>query len=194
MADTPPEPPSDLSARKLPIQELLVGSKLFRIHLSAYHAKYFGRSANWRFDDPASSYGTLYAGLRPYVSFAETLLRGRGTTVVQSELATRSLCSFTATRTLKLVSLHGRHLATVGANAAVTAGSYPISQRWSRAFHDHSDRPDGIVYRATHDNDELAVVIFERAAASIDDGASSGLLTNPVMLGMMLDHYQAAIR
>ncbi len=192
MADgLPPDPPADLLARRLPVHRLNVGRKLFRIHKSANGAKHFGRSANWRFDDPTSGYGTLYAGLMPHVAFAETLLRGSGTLVATSELAVRSLCSFTAVRTIKLVPLYGRHL---DANAAVTSGPYGHSQRWSRALYEHPDRPDGLAYRASHDNDKLAVVIFDRAAASIDDGSSVELLADPVLLGQMLDHYRAALR
>ena len=195
MADgPPPDPPGDFSARRLPILRINVGRRLFRIHKSTCDAKYFGRSANWRFDDPASSYGTLYAGLIPHVAFAETLLRGPGTLVATSELAVRSLCSFSVLRTIKLVPLYGRHLAVLDANAAVTSGPYRCSQRWSRALHEHPDRPDGIAYRASHDNDERAVAIFERAAASIDDGSSTELLADPILLGWMLDRYRAALR
>jgi hypothetical protein len=189
-----PEPPADLSARKLQMYQVAPGDKLFRIHQSGYDGKYFGRSANHRFDDSSSNYGTLYAGLLPYVAFAETLLRGRGTLVASSELAIRSMCSFTVLQPIMLVRLYGPDLAPLGANAAVTSGPYPCAQRWSRALHDHPDHPDGIIYRATHDNNELAVVIFDRAAASIDKGSSIGLLDDLVLLGQMLDHYQAAIK
>jgi hypothetical protein len=195
MADgAPPDPPGDLSSRKLPIHRINTGRKLFRVHKSAYGAKFFGRSGNWRFDDPMSSYGTLYAALTPYAAFAETLPRGTGTLVATPELAVRSLCSFTTVRTIRLAPLYGRHLAAVEANAAVTSGPYECSQQWSRALHERPDRPDGIAYRASHDNDELAVVIFERAAAAIDDGSSTELLADPRLLGEMLDHYRAALR
>jgi hypothetical protein len=194
MADSPPEPPADLSGHKLPVFEIAAGGSLFRIHQSTNGAKYFGRSARWRFDDPETSYGTLYAGLKPHVAFAETLLRSRGSLVAIPELARRSLCRFTAVRTIRLVPLHGRHLAAIGANASVASGPYAVAQRWSRALHDHADDPDGIVYRATHDNDEFAVVIFERSDAAIDAGESQELLTDTVLLGHILDHYQAAIR
>jgi hypothetical protein len=189
-----PGPPADLSARNLPIYQLPAGSRLFRIHKSADGARYFGRSAKWRFDDPTSSYGTLYAGLLPRVAFAEVFLGGPGAFVALSELADRSLCSFTALRAVRLVALHGRHLAVLGANALVTSGPYALSQRWSRALHDHPGRPDGIAYRAAHDNDEFAAVVFERASAAIDEGSSTALLGDLVLLGEILDHYQAAIR
>ena len=190
----PPAPPSNLSTRRLPIQRVPAGTGLFRIHKSANGAKYFGRSASWRFDDPFSTYGTLYGGLIPRVAFAEVLLRSAGSLVALSELAIRSLCSFTALRTINLVPLHGRYLATLGANASVTSGSYSVAQQWSRALHDHPEQPDGIVYRATRDNDEFAFVIFERAAAAIDGGSSTELLADLALLGEILDHYQAAVR
>jgi hypothetical protein len=194
MIDGPPEPPADLSARRLPIFEIPALSTLYRIHKSANDARYFGRSASWRFDDPRSDYGTLYAGLLPRVAFAETLLRGPGSLVTITELALRSMCRFTATRAIGLVPLHGRHLVAMGATASVTSGPYSVARRWSRALYDHPDCPDGIVYRASHDNDELAVVVFERAGDAIDRGESRGLLTDTGLLGGMLDHYRAALR
>jgi RES domain len=194
MIDAAPEPPGDLSTRELPIVAIPALSNLFRIHKSANNAKYFGRSASWRFDDPRSTYGTLYAGMLPRVAFAETLLRGQGSLVAVAELALRSLCRFTAARAINLVPLHGRHLIAMGATASVSSGPYAVAQRWSRALHDHPDRPDGIVYRATHDNDELAVVMFERAFEAIDVGESQQLLADSALLGGMLNHYRAALR
>jgi hypothetical protein len=194
MASSGPTVPPAIHAHALPIEGIPRGEKLFRIHLSIKGAKYFGRSANWRFDDPTSTYGTLYAGLRPHVAFAEALLRSPGGLVAISELATRSMCSFTALRQVNLVPLHGRHLAALGATASVTSGDYAIAQQWSRALHDHPAQPDGIKFRATHDNDEFAVALFERAAASIDDGFSTPLLADPVLLGEILNHYRAGLR
>ena len=190
----PPVPPADLSHRPLPLHTLEPGSSLFRIHQSSRGPKYFGRSGMWRFDAPDASYGTLYAGHRPEVSFAETMLRGLGTLVASAELASRALCRFTVVQPVRLVQLYGRHLVAMGANASVTSGPYAHSQSWSGALHAHPEAPDGIVYRATHDNDELAVVVFDRAAGLIDDGASDGLLSDLSLLGRLLNHYKAAIR
>ena len=190
----PPLPPPNLGARSLPVETLPTGTQVFRIHVSARHPRFFGRSGLWRFDSPDRSYGTLYAGRSPEVAFAETLLRGPGTLVAESELAIRSLCRFSVMRPLRVMRLYGRDLIAVGANASVTSGSYACSQTWSRALHEHPARPDGILYRATRDNDELAIVVFERAREAIDNGTSTSLLADPVLLGRILDHYRASIR
>lgn len=190
----PPVPPADLLHRLLPVHTLEPGSTLFRIHQSARGPKHFGRSGLWRFDAPDAGYRTLYAGLRPEVAFAETMLRGPGTLVAASELASRALCRFIVVQPMRLVQLYGRHLVSMGANASVTSGPYAHPQSWSGALHAHPEAPDGILYRATHDNDELAVVVFDRAAGLIDDGASVGLLSDLALLGRLLNHYKAAIR
>ena len=45
-------PPSDLGARRLPLEGMPTGGVLFRMHLTVYGAKFFGRTG-WRFDSPA---------------------------------------------------------------------------------------------------------------------------------------------
>ncbi|HET8676638.1 MAG TPA: RES family NAD+ phosphorylase [Blastocatellia bacterium] len=192
MGSRHPDPPSDLATKALPIETLPNGTAIFRIHRTALRAKFFGRSSDWRFNSPDGSYGTLYAAISPEAAFAETLLRGRGTLIAESELKERSCCTFTITRELRLVRLHGPSMTTIGATAAVTAGPYAVSQGWSSSFFYHPDVPDGILYRATHD--KLAVALFDRAQDAIGDGVSAPLLSDPTFLGGILDHYGAALK
>ena len=190
----PTYPPSDLALRALPIQILDRHTKIFRIHRTALGAKFFGASADWRFDDPNKSYGTLYAGLTPEIAFAETLLRGKGTLIAEAELKLRSLCTFTVRDDIRLVELHGKRMFKIDANANVTSGlPYNASQAWSSAFHHHPDAPDGIVYRGTRDNSQFALVLFDRAKHKIDDGASFPLMQDKTALGVLLDRYEAGL-
>jgi hypothetical protein len=121
MPQVPPEPPVDLPSRALPLRTQPKSDALYRVHQSHLNAKHFGRSGDWRFDAPDASYGTLYAGLIPEVSFAETLLRG-GSYVAQSEMELRSLCRFLVLRSLRLVRMFGPYMISIGANASVTSG------------------------------------------------------------------------
>jgi RES domain len=194
MPHAPPEPPIDLPARALPLRTLPKSDALYRVHQMHLSAKHFGRSGDWRFDAPDASYGTLYAGLLPEVSFAETLLRGAGH-VAQSEIARRSLCRFLVLRPLRLVRMFGPYMIRIRANAGVTSGvDHGCSQRWSRALYNHSARPDGIIYRATHDNDQLAAVLFDRAGNALDAGTTAPVLSDLVLLGRILERYKASIR
>jgi RES domain len=193
MAD--PEPPSDLERRRLPLETLGRGQLIHRIHLTAKEPKFFGRTGNWRFDSPDRSFGTLHAALSEQACFVETLLRGSGRFVAQSELEIRSLCRIRVIRDLRLARLHGPYLARLAASAVVTAGpDYALSQRWARAIHAHPDRPDGILYRSNYDNDQFAVVLFDRAAGRIDDGVSTPLLSDLTLLGRILNLYKASVR
>jgi hypothetical protein len=194
MDSRPPDPPQDLHSRSLPLEILNVGQTIYRIHSTTKDPKFFGNSGDWRFDAPDASYGTLYAGLSAEVAFAETLLRGTGSLVAQSELKARSLCRFTVMRDLRLVRLYGPSMSSIDATAAITAGHYAPSQRWSQAIWLHPESPDGILYRATHDNDKLALVLFDRAQDRIDGGATAPLLSDLILLGRVLDHYRASIR
>lgn len=190
-----PEPPVDLASRTLPLEILPAGREIFRIHQTSMSGKFFGRQGNWRFDSPNNRFGTLYAGLSEHVCFIETLLRGKGCLVAESELQIRSFCRFTTSRQVRLVQLYGRHLAPLGASAAVTSiPDYSVSMRWSQALHSHRDQPDGILYKSNYDNDEFALVLFCRAENAIDGGISSPLMSDIAKLGNILDRYKASLR
>jgi hypothetical protein len=195
-AKLPPSPPADLHAESLPIHTVDAGSRIFRVHQTRYAAKYFGRSGDWRFDAADKrSFGTLYAGLSAEVAFVETILRGRGRFVAQAELDVRSFCTFVANRPLKLVSLYGASLTKLKATAAISSGpAYDVSQTWAQAFWSHPDQPDGIVYRSAHDDDHHALVLFDRAAAAIDNGTSVIIMDDTAQLARILSRYDASLR
>jgi hypothetical protein len=189
-----PEPPADLHSRRLPLQSLSAGATIHRIHLTSRRAKFFGRTATWRFDSPDRSFGTLYAALSEQACFVETILRGSDRLVAQSELDIRSLCRIGLVRDVRVVPLHGEHLAQLSASAVVSAGPYALSRRWAQAIHSHPEQPDGIVYRSNFDNDQFAVVLFDRATDAIDDGRSAPLMSDLSLLGLILDRYKASMR
>ena len=77
---------------------------------------------------------------------------------------------------------------------AVADGPYEVSQAWSRALHD-LDRPiHGLVYRARHDNSQLAVALYEdRVGRPHDDAlrvvAERGVREDRGWFGSVLDRY-----
>lgn len=80
----------------------------------------------------------------------------------QSRLADGLVSLLTATAELRLIELHGPGLARMGATAAVSSGTYDISQPWPRAIHEHPGNVHGIVYRSNLENGEPCVALFDR--------------------------------
>ncbi|MGE0719820.1 MAG: RES family NAD+ phosphorylase, partial [Alphaproteobacteria bacterium] len=194
LPDGPPAPPADLARRRLPIERLDPGARLFRIHRAELAALHFGTSATNRFDDPAGVFGVCYAARSPEGAFAETCLRAVGEQfVTRGFLAARRLCEIAVVGTLRLAALHGPGLAPLGATAAIAAGDYRTAQCWSAAIHAHPAEVDGIAYRANHDNGELSAALFDRCRSSLQAGASADLLADPARLAQLLDRYAVGL-
>ena len=80
------------------------------------------------------------------------------------DLAGRSIATVEVRRDLRLVPVHGPSLARLGVTAELASGiDYRASRFWSRALWEHSDEPDGILYRSRHDDSALSVAVYDRA-------------------------------
>jgi hypothetical protein len=186
-----PDPPDDLSRRGLPLVE--VKDPLFRVHRTRRAPLFFGRTGENRFDDVRRRYGVLYAGTSPDCAFIETFgepVDVRFVTLAQ--LNARKLSEIQVLRPLRLVNLSGADLRRIGADARLFAADHPVAQRWSRALHDHPERPDGIAYHARHDPDELAAAIFEHARRFLRARVAAeplGSDTNRALCVRLLDKY-----
>ena len=185
-----PEPPSDLSARPLPIVE--GAGPWVRIHKASNSALYFGRSGDGRFDAPLGEYGMLYAGSDAHAAFAETFGQSTGiNTVTPASLAGRSLSSIEAIRPLRLVDLTGPGLARVGADERLSSGDHEVAQRWALELWRHPAAPDGLRYRARHDPSRHCVALYDRAESMLRSTLLGGML-DPALssrLGVVLDTY-----
>ncbi len=147
-----------------------------------------------RFDDPQGVFGICYLAASLEGAFAETCLRAVGATIVSyAYLAERSVTTLANVRPLRLVSPHGPGLAAIGATSAVSGGPHAAAQAWSRALHDHADEPDGLSYRANHDNGELCIALFDRAADAVSVRASEPLTADRDRLADLLERYTAAL-
>jgi hypothetical protein len=119
-----------------------------------------------------------YLAEEPQVAFAETFLREPDTTLIEeSALSPRAVAEVEVGRELRLVALHGAGLRRLGATSTVCTGPYAVSRAWALALHGHSSRPDGIRYRARHDDDGFAIALFDRAADSILVTQTTGLVS-----------------
>lgn len=144
---------------------------------------YFGSARSYRFDDPLGRFGVLYAAEHLAGAFIETFGRAVGQHLIAvRDLQERHLASVRARRPLQFVDLRGRHLAALGATGELTAGrDYVRSQRWSRWFYGHPQRPDGLLYPCRHDPEQSAVAIFDRTQAELEALDSGELLRDALL-------------
>lgn len=169
----PPLPPAGLARRALKFSLLDQGVVLYRVHRTRNAPLHFGREIEpdrrQRWDAPDASYGVCYMAEEGHIAFAETLLRDLTLDAIpETEVEVRSLTRLRVSAPLRLVAMHGQALRAHGADAGVVQGPYSITWEWSAAFHDHADAPDGIHYRARHDDSGFSVALFERARDRVE--------------------------
>jgi hypothetical protein len=187
--------PKPTLPKRLPLTRVKAGSRWIRIHAQDRSALWFGpgsgRQPIHRFDDPAGRFRVCYLGTTLEVSFAETFLRNPPVRILAlDDLAGRAIATVEVRRDLRLVPLHGSSLARLGVTAELASGSdYDGSQLWSRALWEHGDRPDGILYRARHDDSALCVALYDRAKDALAILRDVSLAEGPQQLAGLLRRY-----
>ncbi|HEX5832142.1 MAG TPA: RES family NAD+ phosphorylase [Gemmatimonadaceae bacterium] len=141
----------------------------------------------------SASFGVCYLGLSREAAFAESFLHPRIRVISRAAVDARAMTSVATSRPLQLVTLHGPGLAAVGAAAAVTHGPHATARRWARALWRHPARPDGLAYRCRHDDDELAVALFDHAVDALTEVARLGPRADLPWFGRTLDRYRLAL-
>jgi hypothetical protein len=166
-----------------------------RIHAQGRNALWFGpgpgRQPIHRFDDPEGRFRVCYFGTTLEVCFAETFLRNPPVRILAlDDLAGRSIATVEARRDLRLVPIHGPSLARLGVTAELASGSdYAASRLWSRALWEHSDKPDGILYRSRHDDSPLCVAVYDRARDGLAVVGEHALTEDAQQLARLLRRY-----
>lgn len=186
-----PIPGRTFATHALPIVD--IHRSWLRLHDARFGPIYFNRAATLRFNAPAGEFGVLYLADSEACAFAETFAHDPGTRLVSlAQLSARGLATVTSSSPLRLVDLTGPGLRRLGGDGSVVNGlSYRCSQRWALAIHQHPEAPDGILYRARHDQDLLAAAVFDRAASRLS-AAPNGTLADAAhaaTLGAILDRY-----
>jgi len=154
---------------ELAIRELAVGTSLYRCHASRHGVLHFGRNGRNRFDDPRRKFGVCYLSLSPSGAFAETLIRTpTGQILQKSDLRDYCLTRIKTRRTLRFAHCHGEGLKRNGLDSQTSSHvDRRSTQSIAREFHDHNDEPDGLIYRARHDDDQISIALFEHASAKL---------------------------
>jgi hypothetical protein len=184
------------------------GTALWRVHDPAVGAgdpRWYGPAAGDRprnrFDDPLRpqapahpTFGVCYLGTSREAAFAETFLRRPDAMAVTRTIVdARNLAELVTTRPLRLVALLGAGLKAAGATAAVPHGPHSVARRWARALWAHPLAADGVAYRCRHDDGEVAVALFDRAADALALVESRGLRDDRAWFGATLDRYGLAL-
>jgi len=93
------------------------------------------------------------------------------------------------------VPLHGPSLARLGSTAELAASGdyYSPSQAWSRALWEHTDGPDGLVYRSRHDDSALCIAVYDRAKESLAVVADHSLADDSRLLARLLKRYDLGL-
>lgn len=187
--------PKPALPKRLPLSRARAGTNWMRIHAQGRNALWFGprtgRQPIHRFDDPTGRFRVCYLGTSFEVCFAETFLRNPPVRILAlDDLASRSIATVEVRRDLRLVPVHGSSLARLGVTAELASGGdYQNSQLWSRALWEHSDQPDGILYRSRHDDSALCVALYDRAKDSLAIVQDHSLSEDPQRLARLLRRY-----
>lgn len=175
MAVSPLKPPG-LNFAEIPLDiEMVSPSLLHRVSDYTTREPFFGRTNSKRFDDPgrvaSKRFGTCYLGLSLTVAFSESVLHDlepdQGAfRLPETEITRRYAWSFQGPD-LRLANLTGTSLLLLGGHAELCGTTnYALTKKWARAVANHPDNVDGFLYMSRRVNDSLAVVPFERNAAS----------------------------
>jgi RES domain len=169
-----PEPhpqPDVIDSVVLPTYTIEAELQLFRIHKSFGRdnqkrgAIHFdcrpGLSGN-RFNAPQGEYGVFYAGFDSFVAFRETARVFSDTPIPLDFLEPNCLSVVYPQRDLILADLSGAGLTKIGADARLITGVYSLSQVWSQALYNHTDRVDGLYYRSRFDPSRFCVALYDR--------------------------------
>jgi hypothetical protein len=193
-------PPNDFAKLTLVTIEVAPASLVRLASAKHLSSDPFRRNSRFRFDAPDGSFGVLYAAFDLETAFVETIVRakahplpaGEPLLIERETLALRYVTKLSGRvrgRTLHLVQLHGSGLPAVKTdNQIATVDDYPTTQQWAKAFHDHPETVDGIIYMSRYLGDRRSVVFFDRARDAIEFGDTLPLLHHPE-LAQLLDTY-----
>jgi hypothetical protein len=162
----------------------------------------FGKNPS-RFSDPrrrteANRFGVLYLGSSLKVCFLETMVRDERDGVVgqieiaESELDDRRYAEIHVRQELRLLDLTADGPVRMGIPSDVARSRRQVlARKWSVAFHEHQQQPDGIVYPSRL-NGETNLAIYERAVGKLELFREQHL-KRAAGLPSVLDDFQVAL-
>jgi hypothetical protein len=165
-SDFPPPSP-ELSKRTIPRKK--TPKTLVRLSRQEFRDPIFwSTKGKYRFDSPTARYGVLYtaASLEGAVLevFGDRWLEHRA--VSEQLLRSYNLVTVNITPGLWLLNTLGSNLLFAGIDARLFASTdYDKTQAWGRAFMDHPQNFDGILYHSRKNPRQLNCAFFETESA-----------------------------
>jgi hypothetical protein len=172
------DPPATLANSRLELHTVAAGARFGRIYLGRYPDPLgYGKSRS-RFSDPrrridANRFGVLYLGDTLKVCFLEAVLRDRrdgsdGSLLLgEDELHERSFAEIEVTAALTMVDLRNDGAIRMGVPTDVArASTQALARKWSLAWHEHPDQPDGIIYPSRL-NGQTNLAVYHRAVPKL---------------------------
>lgn len=176
MADR--DPPATIARSRLQLHTVGAGERFGRIYLERYPDPLgYGKSPS-RFSDPrrridANRFGVLYLGDTLKVCFLEAVLRDRrdggdGALLLgEGELYERNYAEIGVASPLNMVDLRNDNAIRMGVPTDVSrASAQSLARKWSLAWHEHPERPDGIIYPSRL-NGQTNLAVFHRAVPKL---------------------------
>lgn len=188
-----PAPPANLDREKLPLTKRSIA--WHRIFNTSNDPIFFGRICKYRWDAPDGSFGVLYAAAKVEGAFVETCCWNTDSKdLSEAFVFARGVAILKPSRPLSLVDLTGKGKARLGVDGRLTSGDeYDLCRQWAKAFYNHPSRPDGILCRARHDQEQLCVAIFERSKLTFKEKGRILFADDHALLGRLLDRYDRAL-
>lgn len=176
MADK--HPPATVARSRLELHTVAAGETFGRIYPERYPDPLgYGKSLS-RFSDPrrridTNRFGVLYLGDTLKVCFLEAVLRDRrdgadGSLLLgEHELHERNYAEIEVASPLNMVDLRNDNAIRMGVPTDVAgASAQSLARKWSLAWHEHSARPDGIIYPSRL-NGQTNLAVFHRAVPKL---------------------------
>jgi hypothetical protein len=167
MSSDLPLPSPELAERKLPRKR--PPKDLIRLSRQEFRDPIFwSTKGKYRFDSPEARYGVLYtaATLEGAILevFGDRWLEHRA--ISEELLRSYNLVELSIAPGLWVVNTLGPNLAFAGTDARLFASTdYEKTQAWGRAFMEHPQNFDGILYHSRKNPSLLNYAFFETAAA-----------------------------
>jgi len=171
-------PPTGFAGARLQFHEEPASRRFGRVYLGRYPDPLgFGKTPS-RFSDPrrriaANRFGVLYLGETLKVCFLEAVLRDQRDGAIgdlpmeEAELHARHYAEIEVATPLRMVDLRDDGAIVMGVPTDVAkASSQKLARAWSVAFHEHPEKPDGIIYPSRL-NGHTNLAVFDRAIVNL---------------------------
>ncbi|HCY55671.1 MAG TPA: hypothetical protein DF715_09145 [Oceanicaulis sp.] len=191
-------PPKGFERSRLHLHQVPAGARFGRIFLDRYSDPLGVGKTPSRFSDPRrriarNRYGVLYLGESLKVCFLEAVLRDQRDGVIgnlpiaESELDSRRYAEISVTEPLNMVDLRGDGPIIMGVPSDVAkAYRQTLARQWSKAFHEHTQKPDGIIYPSRLNN-HTNLAIFDRAIKKLQANGPVKLRNAPGLATVLND-------